>query len=111
MRDLIDSAGSFKKTQNMVVGAEFEPTAPYLVPTELKDMTDNLYFRLSRSKDNDQKLIAILQSHIGFEQIHPFSDGNGRVGRILMIYSCLEQNMAPIVIPNGKDICDLLSLK
>ncbi|RAZ45741.1 Fic family protein [Campylobacter hyointestinalis] len=99
MNNLIDNNGKFKTIENLVVGANFEPTKPYLVPVAIKDMCDNLYFRLDNAKNNDDKLKAILQSHIKFEKIHPFSDGNGRTGRIIMIYGCLENNLAPIIIP------------
>ncbi|CUU92154.1 cell filamentation protein Fic [Campylobacter hyointestinalis] len=99
MNNLIDNNGKFKTIENLVVGANFEPTKPYLVPVSIKDMCDNLYFRLDNAKNNDDKLKAILQSHIKFEKIHPFSDGNGRTGRIIMIYGCLENNLAPIIIP------------
>ncbi len=99
MNNLIDNNGKFKTIENLVVGANFEPTKPYLVPVAIKDMCDNLYFRLDNAKNDDDKLKAILQSHIKFEKIHPFSDGNGRTGRIIMIYGCLENNLAPIIIP------------
>lgn len=68
------------------------------MPTKLKDLCANLYFRFENAKDETEKINAILQAHIDFEKIHPFSDGNGRTGRLLMIYSCLEQNITPIVI-------------
>lgn len=99
MRDLIDNNGNFKKLENMIIGANFEPTKPYLVPTELKNTMENLYYRLDNAKNDDDKLSAIIESHIKFEKIHPFSDGNGRTGRLLMIYSCLEQSLIPIIIP------------
>lgn len=54
---------------------------------------------LYKATNNDDKLRAILEAHIEFEKIHPFSDGNGRTGRFLIIYSCLEQNLTPIIIP------------
>ena len=41
---------------------------------------------------------AICRQHIAFERIHPFSDGNGRVGRALMVYICLQKGIAPIVV-------------
>ena len=41
---------------------------------------------------------AVFQQHIAFERIHPFLDDNGRVGRALMVYICLQNNIAPIVV-------------
>lgn len=99
MQNLINNNGKFKTIENLVVGTNFEPTKPYLVPVAIKDMCDNLYFRLNNAKNSDDKLKAILQSHIEFEKIHPFSDANGRTGRIIMIYGYLENNLAPIIIP------------
>lgn len=99
MKDLHDEAGHFKKLENMVVGANFEPTKPYLVPTAIKDWCENLHYKLQHAKDSKEKLQAILESHIAFERMHPFSDGNGRTGRLLMVYSCFQNNLPPLVIP------------
>lgn len=41
---------------------------------------------------------AVFQQHIAFEGIHTFSGGNDRVGRALMVYTCLQNNIAPIVV-------------
>jgi len=51
------------------------------------------------AKSAEDKIAAICRQHIRFERIHPFSDGNGRVGRALVVYSCLQEKEAPIVIP------------
>lgn len=53
-------------------------------------------------QDKEEKLKAILEQHILFERIHPFSDSNGRVGRMLIFYSVLEQNLIPFVITKGQ---------
>lgn len=98
MENLLYNNGKFKTTQNMIVGAEFETTLPYQVPMVMQEWCENLYFRFTNAKNENDKLECILESHIYFERIHPFSDGNGRVGRLLMVYSCLEQGLAPIVI-------------
>lgn len=99
MKDLLYNKGEFKTTQNAIIGSTLETAKPYLVPTKIKDLSDNLYFKIDKATNNDDKLRAILEAHIEFEKIHPFSDGNGRTGRFLIIYSCLEQNLTPIIIP------------
>ena len=99
MKDLLYNKGEFKTIQNVIVGSTLETAKPYLVPTKIKDLSDNLYFKFDKAANDDDKLQAILEAHIEFEKIHPFSDGNGRTGRFLIIYSCLEQNLAPIIIP------------
>lgn len=99
MKDLLYNKGEFKTTQNAIIGSTLETAKPYLVPTKIKDLSDNLYFKIDKATNNDDKLRAILETHIEFEKIHPFSDGNGRTGRFLIIYSCLEQNLTPIIIP------------
>lgn len=93
-----DDAGEFKKTENIVLGASFLPSKPYQVIEHLQNWTDNLTYRLSQASTDDEKIRAIMESHLHFEQIHPFVDGNGRTGRALMVHSCLQEGIAPIVI-------------
>lgn len=59
---------------------------------------DNLQYRLDNAKTNDDKLLSILDTHIQFERIHPFSDGNGRTGRMIMMYSLLQEGFPPLII-------------
>ena len=99
MENLYDLNGKFKTTQNLILGAEFEPTKPYLVPFEIEDWCNNLSYRLDNAKTNEEKVEIIMDQHIKFEKIHPFNDGNGRTGRLLIIHSCLKEDLEPIIIP------------
>ena len=90
-------AGAFKTIPNMIIGASFTPTQPYMVITELHEWILNLEAQL-KGQDKNGIVEAICRQHIAFERIHPFSDGNGRVGRALMVYTCLQTNIAPIVV-------------
>lgn len=44
------------------------------------------------------KFDDILDFHVCFENIHPFQDGNGRVGRLIMFKECLKHNIVPFII-------------
>jgi hypothetical protein len=99
MENLHDLNGKFKTTQNLILGAEFEPTKPYLVPFEIEDWCNNLSYRLENAKTNEEKVEIIMDQHTKFEKIHPFNDGNGRTGRLLIIHSCLKEGLEPIIIP------------
>ena len=99
MENLHDLNGKFKTTQNLILGVEFEPTKPYLVPFEIEDCCNNLSYRLDNAKTNEEKVEIIMDQHIKFEKIHPFNDGNGRTGRLLIIHSCLKEDLEPIIIP------------
>lgn len=91
--------GKFKVSPNMIVGASFQTTPPYLIRTELENWRKNLFYQLQHSKNDDDIVESICHQHMQFERIHPFPDGNGRVGRALMVYSCLQSKVPPIVIP------------
>ena len=97
MENLHDLNGKFKTTQNLILGAEFEPTKPYLVPFEIENWCNNLSYRLDNAKTNEEKVEIIMDQHIKFEKIHPFNDGNGRTGRLLIIHSCLKEDLEPII--------------
>ena len=43
-------------------------------------------------------MLDIIEFHVRFERIHPFGDGNGRVGRIIMFKECLKNNILPFIV-------------
>lgn len=67
-------------------------TAPENVEKEINELIQNYNNNSHISFDN------ILDFHIEFEKIHPFADGNGRVGRMIMFKECLKNNIMPFII-------------
>ena len=95
---LNDNVGNFKNSSNAIIGADFETSTPSQAPVLTKNWIENLNYRLELCKTDDEKLSEILNSHIEFERIHPFSDGNGRTGRLIMLYLCFHEKISPFVI-------------
>ena len=95
---LNDNAGNFKNSSNAIIGADFVTSTPSQAPALTKNWIENLNYRLGLCKNNNEKLLEILHSHIEFERIHPFSDGNGRTGRLIMLYLCFQEKISPFVI-------------
>ena len=84
------AVGDYKKLPNEVGGME---TA---LPEEVANRIKGLLTEYNR---NEEKAFEdILDFHVKFERIHPFQDGNGRVGRLIMFKECLKYNIVPFII-------------
>ena len=87
------AVGDYKKRPNEVGGM---PTA---MP---EDVTDKMKSLLAAYNAKEQKTFEdILDFHVKFEKIHPFQDGNGRVGRLIMFKECLKYNIVPFIIDDN----------
>ena len=82
--------GDYKKLPNEVSGME---TA---LPEEVSDKMKELLTEYNAKKDKTFE--DILEFHVRFERIHPFQDGNGRVGRLIMFKECLKYSIVPFII-------------
>lgn len=96
MNGIRDDAGEYRKHGVRIVGANV-PTANYLKAPELMK---KLVKDINREKKDVINSVTIIHSR--FEQIHPFSDGNGRIGRLLIHAMLLRENLPPAVIKQEK---------
>lgn len=84
--------GEFKKHE-YVTGIFDVGAAPEEVPKLLADLIDEI-----NDFESDNHLLAAAYLHANFENIHPFTDGNGRVGRTVMNYYLMIHNEPPIIV-------------
>jgi len=84
------NVGEYKKLPNMV--ADIETIEPENVPKEMIKILDRY------NEKGTIKIEDVIDFHYQFEKIHPFQDGNGRVGRLIMFKECLKNDIIPFII-------------
>lgn len=94
--------GKFKTEENYIKGADFSTALPEQVPQLMEQLIGNMNYRLDAASTDEEILAAVLETHIQFEKIHPFSDGNGRTGRMVMNYSLLANDLPPLIIKKSE---------
>ena len=90
-RDIKDTEG-YRTVQVFIQGSEHIPPEPEKVPNLM------MYYIYNYNHDEQDIFAKIAKYHIEFEKIHPFEDGNGRTGRLLLNYELLKNNIPPVVI-------------
>ena len=99
MNGIMHNAGEYRTHSARIAGMNV-PTSNHLsIKNHMGDLVD-LLNKLQKNQLSQVEHIA--QTHARFEQIHPFSDGNGRVGRLLMIILAFKYHMAPVLIKKEK---------
>lgn len=97
------AVGEYKKLPNEVGG--MDTTMPEDVAREIKSL-----FSWYNAIENIT-LEDIIDFHVRFEKIHPFQDGNGRVGRLIMFKECLKHNVVPFIIDENHKLFYYRGLK
>lgn len=88
----IKNAEGYRNVQVFIQGSEHIPPEPQKIPNLM------MYYIYNYSHDEQNIFDKIARYHIEFERIHPFEDGNGRTGRLLINYELLKNNLPPVVI-------------
>lgn len=90
-KDIKDTK-SYRTVQVFIQGSEHIPPKPEKINNLMN------YFVYNYNNDKQDIFTKIAKYHIEFESIHPFEDGNGRTGRLLINYELLKNNLPPVVI-------------
>jgi len=89
--DEIGNIGRWKKYENKLLNTDLKLCEPNLVE-------NNIFNLLEDWKESKKDIFAIANFHQRFEHIHPFQDGNGRIGRFIILRQCIENNVDLIAI-------------
>ncbi len=84
------AVGEYKKLPNEVGG--MDTVTPEKVHNEIRNLLNTYHSKKEITIED------IIEFHVHFERIHPFQDGNGRIGRLIMFKECLKNNITPFII-------------
>ncbi|MGN0727030.1 MAG: Fic family protein [Anaerovoracaceae bacterium] len=92
LADKKDDRGIYRRVPVRILGAQHEPVQPYLISPMMEQL-------LTDYEESDANIITrLVKFHIEFEGIHPFIDGNGRTGRLLVNLELMKAGYPPIDI-------------
>ena len=90
LMDRPEDRGRYRRIPVRIMGASHEPPQPYLVPIQMEQLIDEV------KKEQLHPIEAAALFHLKFEGIHPFIDGNGRTGRLILNFMLMQNGYPPI---------------
>ena len=92
LADKKDDRGVYRRVPVRIMGAQHEPVQPYLIEPKMEQLLRNF------AESSEHIVTKLARFHIEFEGIHPFIDGNGRTGRLLVNLELMKAGYLPIDI-------------
>ncbi len=92
LADKRDDRGVYRRVPVRIMGAQHEPAEPYLIQEKMKKLLQDF------AESTEHIVTKLARFHIEFEGIHPFIDGNGRTGRLLVNMELMKAGFPPIDI-------------
>lgn len=89
-----EARGKYRRVPVQILGAAHTPPQPYLVQPAIEQLLQN--YAVWQQEKHIIEAVALL--HLEFEAIHPFIDGNGRTGRILLNFELIKHGLLPVDI-------------